>query len=228
MKKILLIEDDPAIRTGVQESLELEHFDVVTAADGALGYQIARREKVDLILLDLMLPGRNGEDICRDLRRDGVDVPIIMLTAKGEELDKVLGLELGADDYITKPFSVRELMARIRAVLRRDGRGGVSQLEEYSFDTVHLDFRKQEARRNGDSLKLTSMEFKIMKYFAEREGEVITRDMLLDDVWGYESFPTTRTVDNYILGLRKKLETDPAEPEHLLTVHKAGYKFVKG
>jgi DNA-binding response OmpR family regulator len=226
MKTILLVEDDPAIRTGVQESLELEHFHVVTAADGELAYQMARKEKFDLVLLDLMLPGRTGEDVCRDLRRDGIDTPIIMLTAKGEEIDRIVGLEIGADDYVTKPFSVRELMARVRAVLRR-GRGGSAQLDEYSFGDVHLDFRKQLALKSSEQLRLTSMEFKIMRYFVEREGEVVTRDMLLDDVWGYESFPTTRTVDNYMLGLRKKIESDPSEPVHLITVHKAGYKFVK-
>lgn len=226
MKTILLIEDDPAIRTGVEESLRIEHFQIVTASDGNVGYQMARTEKVDLILLDVMLPGRNGDDICRDLRREGVNTPIIMLTARGEEIDKIVGLEIGADDYITKPFSVRELTARIRTVLRR-GKPSVAQLDEYSFGDVHLDFRKQEAIKATEPLKLTSMEFKILKYFVEREGEVITRDMLLDDVWGYEAFPTTRTVDNYMLGLRKKIETNPAEPAHLVTVHKAGYKFMK-
>lgn len=228
MKRILLIEDDPAIRTGIQESLELEHFHVIVATDGELGNQMARREKVDLILLDLMLPGRNGEEICRELRRDGITTPIIMLTAKGEEIDRILGLEIGADDYVTKPFSIRELIARIRAVLRRGAGKGAATLDEYSFGDVHLDFMRQEATKASEPLKLTAMEFKIMRYFAEREGTVITRDMLLDDVWGYDAYPTTRTVDNYMLGLRKKIETSPSEPEHLLTVHKAGYKLVKG
>ncbi|MBC8145547.1 MAG: response regulator transcription factor [bacterium] len=227
MKTILLIEDDPAIRLGLEESLQLEHFHVISAGDGILGQQMARQEKIDLILLDLMLPGKNGDEVCRELRRAGVDTPIIMITAKSEEIDKIVGLEIGADDYITKPFSIREVMARIRAVLRR-GKAVVAELEECSFGDIHLDFRKQEAVKSAEALKLTSMEFKILKYFVEREGEVITRDMLLDDVWGYEAFPTTRTVDNYMLGLRKKIENNPSEPAHLLTVHKAGYKFVKG
>lgn len=226
MKSILVIEDDAAIRAGVEESLRLEHYNVMSASDGERGYQLARQEKIDLILLDLMLPGRNGEDVCRTLRAEGIGTPIIMLTCKGEEIDKIVGLEMGADDYITKPFSVRELMARIRAVMRR-GSVPTKEIDEYTVGDLYLDFRKQEAIKGSESLKLSAMEFKILKYFIAHEGEVVTRDMLLDEVWGYDTFPTTRTVDNYILALRKKLEDDPSQPRHLLTMHKAGYKFVK-
>jgi DNA-binding response OmpR family regulator len=225
-KTILLIEDDPAIRAGLEESLQQEHYTLLCASDGIEGYETACRGKIDLILLDLMLPGMNGQEICRALRQKGNTTPIVMLTAKTEEIDKIVGLEIGADDYITKPFSLQELHARIRAILRRAGAGYVA-LDGYSFGDVDLDFRKQQGRKNSVPMKLTVMEFRILKYFAEREGVIVTRDMLLDDVWGYESFPTTRTVDNFILMLRKKIEDDPAHPRHILTVHKAGYRFVR-
>jgi DNA-binding response OmpR family regulator len=226
LKRILLIEDDPAISMSLTDSLRTQHFDVLTAADGERGYQIARKENIDLIILDLMLPGKNGEDVCKDLRAEGVNVPILMLTSKTGEMDKVLGLELGADDYVTKPFSLRELHARIRALLRRKAEL-TKTIEEYSFGDVYVDFRKQEASKNDRPLDLTSREFDTLKYFIQHESEVVTRDMLLDEVWGYETFPTTRTVDNYVLSLRKKIESNPSRPKHLLTIHTSGYKFVK-
>jgi DNA-binding response OmpR family regulator len=226
MKRILVIEDDPAILAGLVASLEEGHYEVITASDGEKGYQMGKRENVDLILLDLMLPNKNGQDICKDLRKDGVNTPILMLTSKREEMDKVLGLELGADDYVTKPFSVRELHARIKALLRRKGELK-KEIDEYSFGNVHIDFKKQEATKGKKALKLSAKEFEILKYFVQHESDVVTREMLLDDVWGYENFPTTRTVDNYILSIRKKIEANPSSPEHLLTVHTAGYKFVK-
>ncbi len=226
MKRILIIEDDPAIARGLQTALEEEHFDVLVASDGVTGEEKARREAVDLIILDLMLPSKNGMEVCRDLRKDGKETPIIMLTSKKEETDKVLGLETGADDYVTKPFSIRELHARIRALLRRPGEIR-KEIEGVAFGTIVVDFRKQEARKDGVPVPLSSREFAVLKYLSEREGEVVTREMLLDDVWGYETFPTTRTVDNYILSLRKKLEADPSSPEHFLTVPTSGYKFVK-
>ena len=226
MKKILIIEDDPAIRDGLRESLEQEHYTVEVASDGNQGHERACSGDADLILLDLMLPGMNGEEICRSVRSSGVTTPIIMLTARNEEIDKVLGLEIGADDYVTKPFGTRELLARIRAVLRRAQPDG-SAVEAYSFCDVRLDFERQVGKKRSDAIRLTAMEFRIMKYFVEREGRVVTRDMLLDDVWGYEAFPTTRTVDNFILLLRKKIEDDPSRPRHLVTVHKAGYKFIR-
>ncbi len=226
MNTILVVEDDPSIARGIQLALESEHFKVHVAATGEKGYALAQRTSVDLITLDLVLPDRNGEEICRDLRKNGVTVPILMLTSKGEEMDKVMGLEIGADDYMTKPFSTRELVARVKALLRRV-RDLPKDIAEYAIGDIHLDFRKQEAVKGKTEVKLSVREFEVLKYLAQHEGEVVTRDMLLDDVWGYEHFPTTRTVDNYILSLRKKIEDDPANPEHLVTVHTAGYKLVR-
>jgi two-component system alkaline phosphatase synthesis response regulator PhoP len=186
---------------------------------------LGKNENVDLILLDLGLPDVNGEDVCRELRAAGVATPIMMLTSKGLEMDKVLGLEMGADDYMTKPFGIRELLARVRALLRRKG-DFLRDVEECSFDDVHVDFSKQETRRGGKSIKLSVREYAVMKFLVQHEGEVVTREMLLNQVWGYDTFPTTRTVDNYILALRKKLE-GTGTPKHILTIHTAGYKFLK-
>ncbi|MBI4429218.1 MAG: response regulator transcription factor [Ignavibacteriales bacterium] len=224
MNRILVIEDDKAIVRGLADNLKKENFEVHSSNNGAQGYELAKKEKFELILLDVKLPGMNGYDICKNLRAGGVQTPILILTVKGEELDKVLGLELGADDYMTKPFSVRELVARIHAILRRQS-VVVTELTELAFSDVYVDFKKQEATKGKKELKMSAKEFHLLKYFAEREGEVITRDKLLSDVWGYEATPTTRTVDNYILALRKKIESDPADPRHLITVHTAGYKF---
>jgi DNA-binding response OmpR family regulator len=226
MKKILIIEDDPATLTGIEETLKEEHFDVSTVMSGQMGYEKAKEGKYDLIILDLMLPEKNGIDICKDLRKDGVSTPILMLTAKKEEIDKVIGLEIGADDYVTKPFSIRELVARVKALLRRPQEIR-PEVEEYSFDNIYLNFKKQEAKKGNNPVELSVMEFKVMKYFIQREGEVIERNKLLDEVWGYENYPSTRTVDNFILNLRKKIEDDHSNPKHLLTIHGAGYKFVK-
>ena len=226
MKKILIIEDDPATLTGIEETLKEEHFDVSTVMSGQMGYEKAKEGKYDLIILDLMLPEKNGIDICKDLRRDGINTPILMLTGKKEEIDKVIGLEIGADDYVTKPFSIRELVARVKALLRRPQEIR-PEVEEYSFDNIYLNFKKQEAKKGNNPVELSVMEFKVMKYFIQREGEVIERNKLLDEVWGYENYPSTRTVDNFILNLRKKIEVDHSNPKHLLTVHGAGYKFVK-
>ena len=226
MKRILIVEDDPAILKGLVESLEEEHFELLSATDGQRGYELGKKENIDLIILDIMLPKKNGQDVCRDLRKDGVDTPILMLTSKKQEMDKVLGLELGADDYVTKPFSIRELHARVKALLRRRQELR-KEIDEYSFGNVHVDFKKQEATSKGKPVKLSAKEFDILHFFVQREGEVVTREMLLDSVWGYENFPTTRTVDNYILSLRKKIEEHPSKPKHILTVHTTGYKFVK-
>jgi DNA-binding response OmpR family regulator len=190
------------------------------------GYQSAKKRHFDLIILDIMLPSMNGMEICKQLRSDGIQTPIVMLTSKKGEVDKVMGLEFGADDYVTKPFSILELLARIKALLRRQTEIK-NQLTEYSYGDIYLDFKKQEARKGKKMLDLTAKEFELIQYFVEREGVVIPRSQLLDDVWGYESLPTTRTVDNYILSLRKKLEASPSHPKHLLTIHTAGYKFVK-
>ena len=226
MKTILIIEDDPAIASGLEAALEEDHYKILTATDGEKGYLMARRENIDLVILDLMLPKKNGQDVCRELRKDGINTPMLMLTSKKEEMDKVLGLELGADDYVTKPFSLRELRARINALLRRKGELK-KEIADYAFGEVFVDFKKQEATKRGKLLKLSVKEIEVLKHLILHEGEVVTRDMLLNSVWGYQSFPTTRTVDNYILSLRRKIEDNPSKPKHLLTVHTAGYKFVK-
>ena len=225
MKRILIIEDDPAIRMGLEESLSQESYQIMTASDGIDGFLKAQSPNVDLILLDLMLPGKSGMDICRDLRAASNNVLVLMLTSKSDEIDKVLGLEVGADDYMTKPFGIRELQARIKTLFRRTGelKKGVDNV---AFGAVNVDFEKQELLRSGNPEKCSTKEFQILKYFIEHESQVVTRDMLLDAVWGYDVFPTTRTVDNYILSIRKKIEAAPSDPKHLLTVHTSGYKFV--
>lgn len=225
MKTIFLIEDDEAIVGGLREALSHEHFKVLSSATGEKGLHMVKREKVDLIILDLILPDMNGEDICRELRKDGVQTPILILSSKNKELDKVLLLEMGADDFVTKPFSLRELIARVKALLRRNV--AVKEIQECSFGAVYIDFRKQEGTKGGKPIRLKSREAEILRYLVQREGEVVTRDMLLNDIWGYDTFPVTRTVDNFILSLRKKIEQDPSKPKHVLTVHTAGYKFVK-
>jgi DNA-binding response OmpR family regulator len=225
MKRILIIEDDPAILRGLQVALKEEHYQVQSESDGIFGYENARNHPFDLIILDLMLPGKNGQQICRDLRGDGIMTPIIMLTSKKEEADKVLGLEMGADDYVTKPFSILELKARIHAQLRRSDIENVSK-DVVSFGNIKIDFKKQITQRNEKVIKLSAKEYEILKYFIEREDEVITRDMLLNDIWGYDVFPTTRTIDTFILNLRKKIEDDPSNPKHIITVHKSGYRFL--
>lgn len=226
MSRILIVEDDASILQAVKEALQEEHFKILAESDGEDGFLRAKREKVDLIILDVMLPGKNGTEICRDLRKEGVMTPILMLTSKGAEIDKVTGLELGADDYVTKPFSIRELIARVKALLRRQ-KELLKEITETTFGDVSVDFKKQEIVKGKKKLKMSAKEFQLLKYFIEREGDVISRDQLLDDVWGYEAMPTTRTVDNYILSIRKKIEANPSKPKHLLTVHTAGYKFVR-
>lgn len=226
MHKILIIEDEPAVSKGLEISLMNENYDPVIASDGEEGYQLALKIKPELILLDIMLPGKNGFHICRDLRMSGHNFPIIILSSKAEESDKVIGFEFGADDYVTKPFSVLELMARIKAILRRRDII-VNDFDNYSFDNVTLDFSKLEAKKGNKDIHLSLKEYEILKYFVIHEDKIVTRDDLLDNVWGLERFPTTRTVDNYILMLRKKIEQNPSKPKHLLTFHSAGYKFVK-
>lgn len=226
MKTLLIIEDDPAISMGLEESLKAEGYQILSENNGASGYISAAKSNPDLIILDIMLPGKNGLEICQDLRKEGNNVPILMLTSKKEELDKVLGLEMGADDYVTKPFSLRELQARIKALLRR--RLEIEKdIDKSGFGDIELDFRKMEAYKGKNQIKLSLKEFEILKFFLKHEGEVISRDKLLDEVWGYETFPTTRTVDNFILMIRKKIEDNPSVPTHIQTIHSAGYKFVK-
>lgn len=227
MKRILIIEDDLAILRGLKDNLEYESYEVLTAVDGDQGYCLIREKKPDLIILDLMLPKMNGYELCRKVRQEGVNTPILMLTARGEEVDRVLGLDLGADDYVTKPFSVPELLARVRAVLRRVQRSKTGDLpDKLHIGNLLIDFKRFEARKADKFLKLSPKEFGILRLLAARVGEVVTRDELLDEVWGYEQYPTTRTVDNHMALLRSKLEDDPSKPRHLLTVHGVGYKLV--
>jgi len=224
-KAILIIEDDVSILRGLKDNLTFEGYQVQTVSDGQEGLQVALENQFDLLLLDLMLPGMNGYEICRKIKIEKPDLPVIMITARGTEMDKIAGLDIGADDYLTKPFSIPELLARIRAVLRRSGLGQEGP-DHYSFGNVKLDFRKLQATRNDAETKLSSREFSIMKYFIQHEGEVVPRDDLLEAVWGHEVIPDTRTVDNFILDLRKKLEEDPSNPVHLISVRGAGYRFV--
>jgi DNA-binding response OmpR family regulator len=223
----LIIEDDPAIVMGLKDAFEAESFVVSTAQDGEVGLAMALAENVDCIILDVMLPSMNGRDVCRAVRAQGIGTPILMLTSKSEESDIVLGLEIGADDYLTKPFRLAELIARVRALLRRKQALAASTTARLEFGDVVVDFDKLEATRGGSPIKMSVREFEVLKYLALREGTIVTREMLLDDVWGYDVFPTTRTIDNYILMLRKKLERDPSAPEHLLTVHTLGYRFLR-
>ncbi len=224
MRKVLIVEDDDSMAVALRDGFEYEGYEVALARDGSAGMRMATGEDPDLIILDVMLPKITGLDICKQLRNDGNDVPIIMLTARGQEVDKVLGLKLGADDYVTKPFSFMELMARVEAVLRRTGKDKES-LETYEFGDVHVDFRQHEVRKNGEPVELSAREFKLLEFFIQHRGEVISRDQLLDGVWGYENMPFTRTVDMHVAKLRKKIEDDSHDPKYLLTVHRVGYKF---
>ena len=225
MKRILVIEDEPQMRLGLRDNLELEGYEVETAADGDEGLQKAASFTPDLVILDVMLPKKNGFDVCRDLRSRSISTPIVMLTARSAETDKVLGLELGADDYVTKPFSITELLARVRAVLRRAG-GRPSGLETCRIGDIEIDFRTHQAHRSGQRIDFTAREFDLLRYLVAHTGQVVTREQILNQVWGYEESPTTRTIDNFVAKLRQKIEKAPHEPEHILTVHGAGYKFV--
>jgi len=225
MTRILVVEDDPAILRGLSDNLRLESYEVVTAADGEAGDRLAHEARPDLIVLDLMLPKLSGYELCRKLRSEGLTTPILMLTARGEEADRVLGLDLGADDYVTKPFSVRELLARIRALLRR-AHPPRPLPDEVRFGDVVVDFRSYEAKKGGAPVDMTPKEFRLLRLLAARAGEVVTRGELLEDVWGYETLPNTRTVDNHVASLRAKLEPDASGTRHIQTVHAVGYKFV--
>jgi DNA-binding response OmpR family regulator len=225
MSVVLLVEDDPAILEGLQESLRMERYDVLSAADGLTGYRLAREKRPDLVILDLMLPKMGGFEICRKLRAEAFTAPILMLTARGDEGDRVLGLDLGADDYVTKPFSVRELLARVRALLRRQEKSDKLP-DELRFDDVVVDFRRCEALKHGSAVELTRKEFGVLRLLAAKAGEVVSRDDLLNGVWGYDSYPNTRTVDVHIALLRSKLEDKPSTPRRLITVHGMGYKLV--
>jgi two-component system alkaline phosphatase synthesis response regulator PhoP len=223
MAKILIVDDEPEIVRGLVDNLTFEGYETVSAASGAEALEAAAREAPDLILLDIMLPRVSGWEVCRMLRERGIDVPIVMLTARGEEADRVRGLELGADDYIAKPFSLRELLARVRAVLRRPGPR--QKVEEFAFGDVRVRLRGRQVFKAGREVTLTRKEFDLLVYLLAHRGEVVTRERLLDEVWGYERFPTTRTVDTHVLRLRRKFEDDPDRPAWILTVHGQGYRF---
>jgi two-component system alkaline phosphatase synthesis response regulator PhoP len=226
-KRILLVEDEPGLQLTLSDRLGSEGYEVETAGDGDTGYTRAAEGGFDLILLDVMLPGKNGLDVCRDLRQAGVDTPILMLTARGQVADKVVGLKLGADDYLTKPFENLELLARIEALMRRSVTSATAHaIDSYEFGGLSVDFRKAEVERNGEAVTLSAREFQLLRYFIENRGSVLSRDELLNNVWGYDAMPSTRTVDVHVAWLRQKIEANPKHPEHIKTVHGMGYKFV--
>jgi len=227
-EKILIIEDEKELISGLKLNLDFEGYTVISALDGEEGLKRALNEAPDLILLDIMLPKKDGLDVCRELRQKNVTAPIIMLTAKSEEVDKVVGLEIGADDYVTKPFSIKELLARIKAQLRRDNREGRRAPSVFRFDDVEIDFIHFKIRRKGREFDLTSMEVAILKHFVAHRGEVVTREDLLDRIWGHEKYPSTRTIDNHILKLRKKIEDDPDASKVIFSVYGEGYRFMGG
>jgi two-component system alkaline phosphatase synthesis response regulator PhoP len=222
--RILIIEDEPDLARGLAMNLTAEGYRVDAEARGDAGLERALRDRPDLVLLDVMLPGMSGFDVCRNLRRRGFEAPIIMLTARAEEMDRVVGLEIGADDYVTKPFGVRELLARVRVRLRRRSPDASDEL--LRFGDVEINFDRHEATRNGRRIELTSKELDVLRLLARHRGRIVTREQLLDEVWGYEHYPTTRTVDNHILRLRQKLESNPSDPRFILSVYGEGYKFV--
>ena len=224
MPRLLLVEDEPGLVMTLTDRLAAEGYEVVSAVDGETGLQRASSEVFDLVLLDGMLPGRDGFDVCRTLRQRNVTTPILMLTARGQVVDRVVGLKLGADDYMVKPFEMAELLARVEALLRRVP-PVPAQTEAYQFGDVHVDFRKAEVTRHGAQIELSAREFKLLKYFIEHRGATLSRDELLNEVWGYNAMPSTRTVDVHIAWLRQKLETNPRHPEYIHTIHGLGYKF---
>ena len=223
--RILIVEDEPAMVAGLRDNFEFEGYEVISAEDGVSGLERALSDNPDLIVLDVMMPRMSGLDVCKQLKARKPSVPIIMLTARGQEIDKVVGLELGADDYVTKPFSIRELMARVKAVLRRVAPHG-NPPEVYKFSDVEVNIRGNEVLRDGSPVELSAKEFALLSYFIAHPAETLTRDRLLDAVWGYENYPNTRTVDTHIVHLRQKLEPNPEEPRFILTIHGSGYKFV--
>lgn len=225
MRRVLIVEDDPAMAVALRDGFAYEGYTVLVAEDGATGLRLASEKDVDLIILDVMLPTLSGFDLCQRLRSAGRNVPVIMVTARGQEVDKVLGLKLGADDYVTKPFSFVELMARVEAVLRRAGKPAEA-IESYQFGDVTLDFGKLAAAKGSNPLELSHREFAILQYLIAHRGEVVTREQLLQTVWGYESSPLTRTVDMHVAKLRQKIEDTPGDPRSIITVHGVGYKFI--
>lgn len=225
-RRILIVEDEPSLVVSLTDRLTAEGFDVDVAEDGDTGFDKALAGDHDLVILDVMLPGRSGFDLCRDLRQRRFAQPILMLTARGQVVDRVVGLKLGADDYLTKPFDALELLARIEALLRRVNAAPDTDAGTFAFGDVRVDFRRAEVTRADEPMDLSPLEYRLLRYFVEHRNEVLTRDRLLDEVWGYNSTVATRTVDQHVASLRQKIERDPARPEHILTRYGLGYKFV--
>ncbi len=221
---IAVIEDDEGVRSSLKLNLELEGFKVLEAEDGQAGVYLLREKKPDLAIMDVMMPIMDGLQACKEIRHSGISTPLILLTTRNQEVDKVLGLELGADDYLAKPFGMKELLARVRALLRR--MESTYQVDTISFDDVCIDFKAYRAERNANPLELSAREYRLLRYLVAKQGNVVSRDELLDEVWGYTNYPSTRTVDNHIAKLRAKIENDVDDPRHILTVHGVGYKFV--
>ena len=227
METVLIIEDDPSILLGLQKNLKFEGYDVLTAGDGERGLELAIDRPPDLIILDIMLPKISGFEICKTLKKNNIQVPIIILSAKDQEIDKIMGLDLGADDYVTKPFNIRELIARINAVMRRKRlyeQQGTP--DRFKFGKLLLDLKGQTLQKDGAPLETSVREFKLLKFFVENRGKVLDRKEILNKVWGYDYFGTARTIDNFITKLRQKVEDDPDDPQHIVTVRGVGYKFV--
>jgi two-component system alkaline phosphatase synthesis response regulator PhoP len=224
-RRILLVEDEPGLVLTLTDRLEAEGYHVDSAIDGETAIARASAEPFDVILLDVMLPRRDGFDVCRTVRQRGVTAPILMLTARGQVVDRVVGLKLGADDYLTKPFEMAELLARIEALLRRAPQAAAVAAEQYRFGDVTLDFRRTEVLKAGEPVELSALEYKLLRYFVEHRGATLSRDELLNEVWGYDAMPSTRTVDVHVAWLRQKLEPNPRIPQYILTIHGLGYKF---
>jgi DNA-binding response OmpR family regulator len=225
MEKILIIEDEQSILMALTDDLGLEGYEIASARDGLEGLEMAKDERYDLIVLDIMLPKMDGFEVCKQLRQAGVGTPILMLTAKSQEIDKVLGLELGADDYVTKPFSPRELLARVKAILRRV-KSTQDQMDVYRFSDVEIDFKKYEVKKKGQPVYLTSLEFSLIGFLIKHKDEVLDRSTILDEVWGKDVYVLPKTVDTHIGHLRKKIEDDPAHPKHIIGVRGMGYKLI--
>jgi len=228
MYKVLIVEDEPDMRMGLKDNLEFEEYEVDTAENGKEGYEKIIKNNYDLVLLDVMMPEMSGFEVCKQVRKEGINVPIILLTAKGQEIDKVRGLELGADDYITKPFSLRELLARVKAVLRRAPEQSAKKSAPVHIGILTIDFSTFIATSKNKPVQMSHKEFELLHYLWDKRNTVVTRDDLLNKIWGYEESPTTRTVDNFIVRLRQKIEKDPDRPHIIITVHGIGYKLIDG
>ncbi len=226
-RRILLVEDEPSLVMTLSDLLASEGHQVRTVTDGQEGFEVACRHELDLLILDVMLPNKNGFDICREVRARGVQTPILMLTARGQVIDKVLGLKLGADDYLTKPFDAMELLARVEALLRRAPAASVKLPDTFRFGAVQVDFRRTQVKRNGNPIDLSAREFELLRYFIQQRDVTLSRQQLLRDVWGYDEEAMTRTIDVHVGALRQKLEDDAQQPRHFLTVRGLGYKFVE-